>query len=239
MVNRAPGVSYRDLRDWLTLVDSIGELKRIEGADWNLEIGTIAELIYRERPGVIPALLFDNIQGYPQGFRILFGQQLSLRRLALILGLPLEANALGLVDLFRQKLSMLEPLPPRIVDHGAVLENRLSGEDVDLFKFPVPLIHELDGGRFIGTACIAITRDPDEGWVNLGTYRAMAHDSRRMGLFTSSVSKHGRIHMEKYFRARKPCPVVVCVGQDPLLVVAGGHPIESGYSEYDYCGGLK
>jgi UbiD family decarboxylase len=239
MANEITALSYNDLREWLKLVDSIGELKCIEGADCKLEMGTIAELIYRERPGVIPALLFDKIQGYPEGWRVLFGQQLSLRRLALILGLPLEASALRLVDLFRQKLSTLEPLPPRVVDQGAVLENRISGDKIDMFKFPVPLIHEQDGGRFIGTACIAITRDPDEGWVNLGTYRAMAHDSKRMGLFTSSVSKHGRIHMEKYFRAGKPCPVVVCVGQDPLLVIGGGHPIEAGYSEYDYCGALK
>jgi 4-hydroxy-3-polyprenylbenzoate decarboxylase len=230
---------YTDLREWLSLVDSIGELKRIEQADCNLEIGTIAELIYRERPGAIPALLFDKIPGYPQGFRILFGQQLSLRRLALILGLPLEENALTLVDLFRRKLSTLKPMPPRIVGNGPVLENHLSGDKVDLLKFPAPLIHEMDGGRFIGTACIAITRDPEDGWINLGTYRAMVHDARRFGLFTSSVAKHARIHMEKYFRSGKPCPVVLCVGQDPLLVLGGGHPIETGYSEYDYCGGLK
>ena len=72
---------YEDVRQWLELVESMGELKRINGADWNLEIGTMAELIYRERSGTIPALLFDRIKGYPEGFRILFGQQTSYRRL--------------------------------------------------------------------------------------------------------------------------------------------------------------
>jgi 3-polyprenyl-4-hydroxybenzoate decarboxylase len=71
---------YEDVRQWLDLVESMGELKRINGADWNLEIGTMAELIYRERSGTIPALLFDHIKGYPEGFRILFGQQTSYRR---------------------------------------------------------------------------------------------------------------------------------------------------------------
>jgi 3-polyprenyl-4-hydroxybenzoate decarboxylase len=65
--------SYEDVRQWLDLVESMGELKRINGADWNLEIGLMAELIYRERSGTIPALLFDRIKGYPEGFRILFG----------------------------------------------------------------------------------------------------------------------------------------------------------------------
>ncbi len=58
---------YDDVRQWLELVESMGELKRVNGADWNLEIGTMAELIYRERTGTIPALLFDQIKGYPRG----------------------------------------------------------------------------------------------------------------------------------------------------------------------------
>ena len=47
---------YDDVRQWLDLVEKMGELKRVNGADWNLEIGTMAELIYRERTGTIPAL---------------------------------------------------------------------------------------------------------------------------------------------------------------------------------------
>ena len=115
----------------------------------------------------------------------------------------------------------------------------MSGNAIDLLKFPVPKVHELDGGRFIGTACIAITRDPEEGWLNLGTYRAMVHDEKSVGLFMSSAGKHGRMHMEKYFKQGNPCPVVLCVGQDPLLLLAAGNPIELGYSEYDYCGGIR
>ncbi len=230
---------YEGLREWLGIVESMGELKRLNGADWNLEIATLAELIYRERSGVIPALLFDRIKGYPEGFRILFGQHASFRRLALCLGAPPDSVGLKLVDQFRRKLHSLRPIPPRIVKGGPILENQMSGEDVDLLKFPVPIIHELDGGRFIGTACIAVTRDPEEGWLNLGTYRAMVHDRRTMGLFTSAVSKHARVHMEKFFQQGKPCPVVLCVGQDPLLLLGGGNPIEFGYSEYEYCGGLR
>ncbi len=53
---------YEDVRQWLDLVEAMGELKHIKGADWNLEIGAMAELIYRERGGTIPALLFDRIK---------------------------------------------------------------------------------------------------------------------------------------------------------------------------------
>ena len=230
---------YEDVRQWLDLVESMGELKRIDGADWNLEIGTMAELIYRERAGAIPALLFDQIKGYPKGFRILFGQQTSYRRLALMAGLPMDSVALKLVSRFKEKLNNLQPIPPRIVKTGSVFENTMSGDAIDVLKFPVPKVHELDGDRFIGTACIAVTRDPDEGWLNLGTYRAMVHDEKSVGLFMSSAGKHGRMHMEKYFKQGKRCPVVLCVGQDPLLLLAAGNPIELGYAEYDYCGGIR
>lgn len=234
-----PPETYEDLRDWLKIVESMGELKRVNGADWNLEIGTMAELIYRERSGTIPALLFDRIEGYPEGFRILFGQHTSFSRLALAVGLPVDSTGLQLVQRFKEKLSALRPIPPRIVKNGPVFENKMAGDGIDLLKFPAPKIHQLDGGRFIGTASIAITRDPEDGWLNLGTYRAMVHDRKSVGLFMSSVGKHGRMHMEKYFKQGKPCPVVLCVGQDPLLLLAAGNPIELGYSEYDYCGGIR
>ena len=230
---------YEDVRQWLDLVEAMGELKHIKGADWNLEIGAMAELIYRERGGTIPALLFDRIKGYPEGFRILFGQHCSYRRLALAAGLPMDSVGLKLVSRFKEKLNMLQPIPPRIVKNGPILENKMAGDEIDLLKFPVPKVHELDGGRFIGTACIAVTRDPEDGWLNLGTYRAMVHDRNSMGLFMSSAGKHGRMHMEKYFKQGNPCPVVLCVGQDPLLLLAAGNPIELGYSEYDYCGGIR
>ena len=84
---------YADVRQWLDLVESMGELKRVNGADWNLEIGTMAELVYRERSGIIPALLFDRIKGYPEGFRILFGQHTSYRRVVVAAGLPAEPRA--------------------------------------------------------------------------------------------------------------------------------------------------
>src|ERR1043166_4179982 len=128
---------YEDVRQWLDLVESMGELKRINNADWNLEIGTMAELVYRERSGTIPALLFDRIKGYPEGFRILFGQQTSYRRLALMAGLPMDSVGLKLVSRFKEKLSKLQPTPPVVVKSGPVFENTMSGGAIDILKFQI------------------------------------------------------------------------------------------------------
>ena len=55
--------TYKDLREWIELVDKLGELKKIIGADWNLEMGAITELIGREGKYPPPAIIFDNITG--------------------------------------------------------------------------------------------------------------------------------------------------------------------------------
>src|SRR5439155_1307873 len=112
---------------------------------------------------------------------------------------------------------------------GPVLENVLKGSDVNVLKFPAPLLHEHDGGRYIGTDDLVIMRDPEENWVNCGTYRSMVHGPDRVGLWISP-GKHGRQIREKYFRQGKPCPVLISCGHDPLLFLAGGNEIRAGLS---------
>ena len=96
----------------------------------------------------------------------------------------------------------------------------MEGDAVNVLAFPAPIWHEADGGRYIGTGSYDITRDPDDGWVNLGTYRVQALDEKHVGFYISP-GKQGRIHRDKYFARKEPCPVVVVVGGDPLLFLAG------------------
>ena len=53
--------TYKDLREWIELVDKLGELKKISGADQNLEMGTITKLIGRDGKYPPPAIIFDNM----------------------------------------------------------------------------------------------------------------------------------------------------------------------------------
>ena len=75
-------MSYRDVREWMQKVDEMGQLKLVEGADWNLEIGALSVLASKHKENT-PALLFDRIKDYRAGFRILVGFFESLRRSAL------------------------------------------------------------------------------------------------------------------------------------------------------------
>ncbi len=149
---RSPGYAgynepHTDLRDWLERIERTGQIKNIDGADWNLEIGAIAEMIYHNSPENPPCLLFDNIAGYEAGFRVLSGMTNSPKRLAVTLGLPETDTALDVVQSYRDRMKSFAPIPSRTVKSGAVLENVDRDEDVNIFKFPVPFLHELDGVR--------------------------------------------------------------------------------------------
>jgi UbiD family decarboxylase len=229
-------VGYDDLRSWLAEMDSAGELKTIEGAHWDKEIGAICDIM-AERNG--PALLFDKIPDYPAGFRVLGDAFLSNKRTASLLGIPGNLSSVQMVDAWRKRLKEARPLPPVVVDSGPVFENTLTGPDVDLYKFPTPIWHEHDKGRFIGTGCAVVTKDPDNGWVNLGTYRCQIFDKNHVGVGLNP-GKHGTQMMEKFHKQGKAFPVAIVCGMDPVLFMAACSPL-TGWdeSEYDFAGWVK
>ena len=93
LVSHKEGVlrPYKDLREWLGIVKEMGELKVVHGADPNLEIAAITELVRLESQEK-SALLFDQIKGYAPGYRVLTGIINTIRRLALMTNMPVEEN---------------------------------------------------------------------------------------------------------------------------------------------------
>ena len=226
-----------DLRDFIVRADEAGELVHAKGVHWDLEMGALAEAVSHKRSEA-RAVLIDEIPDFPKGFRVLCGGTNSSKRLALALGFPEPHSPLDVVRAYRNRMKVHQPIPPRVVKDGPVLENIQCDVDVDLFKFPVPRLHEDDGGRYIGTDDIVVMRDPEQDWVNAATYRVMVHGKNHAGIWMSP-SKQGRQIMEKYFRMGKPCPVLVSCGHDPLLFLAGNQEVRYGLSEYDYAGGHR
>ena len=229
-----------DLRNFIDQIETKEELKRLNGLHWDKEMGAFMEIVYRTAtPGTAPALLFDRIPGYPEGYRCLYGMLASPRRLGLTMGLDIKENPtrLSLLQEFRQRSSNIAPIPPRDVDNGPILENVDSGAEIDLEKFPVPIHHELDGGRYIGTADAVITRDPDEGWVNLGTYRVQMVSKSQVTCYISP-NKDGRRQVDKYLARREVCPIVIVAGLDPVLWLVSRYQVPWGVGELDYAGGI-
>ena len=226
---------FRDLRGWLQEVEKLGQLEVARGAHWNLEIGTITELVFRQKEK--PVVVFDDIPDYPPGYRVAINTLGSNDRMALTWGLPAGLSTKDLKNRLAEKYATLKPIKPTVVKDGPVMENVLTGDAVDLFKFPTPLWHEDDGGRYIGTGSVDITQDPDENWVNLGTYRVMIMDKNHAGFYISP-GKHGRTHRAKYMAQNKPVPLAISIGHDPLIFLLGSMEFPYGISEYEWAGAI-
>jgi UbiD family decarboxylase len=176
---RQETVKYRGLRGWLDEVEKLGELQRVSGAHWDVEMGALTHMLTEASHGTAPALLFDEVPGYPKGYRTLYGQLSSIQRIALTLGLPLAyKRKVDMVQRYHARMQDLKPLKPRFVNDGPIFENVIEGGAVDVLKFPVPRHHEQDKARFIGTACCVVTKDPDDGWFDLGAYRSQVYDAK-------------------------------------------------------------
>ncbi len=225
-----------DLRTWLGEVDKLGQLMTVENVHWDLELSTLSEII-NERSKTRPAIVFDKIKGYPEGYRVAVNLLSSLQRLALTMGMDHGINEFDFVQHWRHQVKTIEPIEPRTVKSAPLFENVQKGSDIDLFKFPVPRWHELDGGRYIGTDDLVITRDPDENWVNVGTYRIMIHAPDHVGLHMSP-GKHGRVHRDKQHQAGKPLPIAVSFGHHPINFLVASTDVPNRVNEYAYAGGI-
>ena len=139
-----------DLRDWIDRIDGLGQLRRVNGAGCDEEIGALTDL-YMERVGR-PALLFDGIPGYPPGFRVLANVTTAPERIAATLDIPQGLSLRAMVEHCRRFHGALPGIEPRAVHSGPLQENVATGADVDMLRFPTPKWHEDDGGRYLGTA---------------------------------------------------------------------------------------
>ncbi len=228
---------HEDLRELLKRAADVGELLTVDGVDCNLEMGAFTEIVHHTHANP-PAILFQKIPGFPDGFRVVSGTMNSRKRLAIALGFPVPETPMDVVRSYRDRMQLHKSLAPETVETGPILQNIDRDDDVDLNKFPAPLLHERDGGRYIGTDDLVIMYDPDDDWVNVGTYRAMLHDQRTVGLWMSP-GKQGRQIREKYFRRGQPCPVLISCGHDPLLFLGAGNELRFGLSEFAWAGGHR
>jgi len=225
-----------DLREWLAKAEAKGEVKTLKGVPWDLDIGVISEIV--ERKIDMPVLVFDEIPGYPPGYRVLLNAIGSMDRFAMTVGFPQGLSTVELVQEWRRRMKEAQLLPPKVVDSGPVMENVDVGEEVNVLKFPAPKWHELDGGRYIGTGDMVITRQPEGGWLNFGTYRVMVHDRNHLGLMIGP-GHHGRWQMEKWHAEGKAMPVAIAMGMDPFLFLVSSREVPAGISEYDFAGAIR
>jgi 4-hydroxy-3-polyprenylbenzoate decarboxylase len=231
-------LAYNDLRDWIKQLDKAGELKRITAeVDPILEMAEIADRAAKLGRGTAkaggPALLFENVKGYPKA-RVLMNQFGSERRMKL----ALETNSLDdIAGRIRELLHPVSPtgfidklkMLPKLAEVGGFFPKVISakdapckevihlGDDISLFDLPVLKTWPQDGGRFITLPCV-ITRDPKSGKRNVGMYRMQIYDARTTGMHWQR-QKVAAEHMRDRLRASTPD---LAGNVDLMALTAGG-----------------
>ena len=231
-----PQIVYEDLREWLDEARKLGEVKDVSGLSWQQDIGMIAGAAPHDENA--SCFVFDDIPGTIPGSRVLvnfFGG----KRKNMTLGFPPDLGKVDLSEGFRTSFMVpMKRIAPTYVDRGPILENVMQGADVDITRFPAPKWHEPDGGRYIGTGSFNVSRDPDEGWINCGTYRVMIHDATTAGFYISP-GKHGRQMRDRYQARGEPMPVAVVCGGDPMTFLMACSEVPYGVCEYEIVGGMR
>ena len=235
------GRPIQDIREWLDRAEGINELVQIDKpVDRDEEMSAITYLVAKQSPS--PAILFENPKGYedsPIGARMLWNiLGPSSKRIALTIEEPPETPTLELIRRLKDK--MKDRVPPREVPatEAPVYENTLAGADIDLEQLPIPRHWPMDGGRYAGTADAVFTRDPDSGYLNVGTYRMMLQGKQQAGLYLSP-GKDARLHITRYWEKGEPVPVAAAWGIDPLFMLVGSQTFPKNVSEYEFAGGIK
>jgi 4-hydroxy-3-polyprenylbenzoate decarboxylase len=222
-----------DLRSFITRLEEAGELARVKASvDWKYELGAISRQVFGPPPG--PALLFENIKDYSTS--VFVGGLHTIRRIAIALGLDPETDEPALLQEYGHRLE--KPLEPVLVDSGPCKDNKFFDDKVNALMFPVPWWNEQDGGRYIGTWNQIVSKDPETGWTNVGTYRMMVHEPNVLGIQFSPF-QHIAMMFAKYKKMNRPMPIAVTIGNDPVAMFASASPFPEGVNEWTMAGALR
>ncbi|GAB4293157.1 MAG: 4-hydroxy-3-polyprenylbenzoate decarboxylase [Thiohalomonadaceae bacterium] len=246
-------MKYKDLRDFIALLERRGELKRITvEIDPYLEMTEICDRTLRAGG---PALLFENPKGHsvpvlgnlfgtPERVALGMGEESvgALREVGRLLAFLKEPeppkglrDALDKLPKFKQVLNMA----PKVVKDAPCQEIVLEGDDVDLGQLPIQTCWPGDAAPLI-TWGLVVTRGPHKERQNLGIYRQQVLGRNKV--IMRWLSHRGGALDFREFQQKfpgQPFPVAVALGADPATILGAVTPVPDTLSEYAFAGLLR
>jgi 4-hydroxy-3-polyprenylbenzoate decarboxylase len=238
-------MSFRDLREWIALLEREGELRRIVAeVDPHLEV---TEIVDRTVKAGGPALLFERPRGSKHP--LLINQFGTERRMCLAFGVErLDDVAARLGDVLEMQppeglaakvrglrtLKSIADSRPKVVRSGACQEIVLRGDQVDLGALPVMTCWPGDAAPFV-TLPAVITRDPRTGGRNVGMYRLQVLGPR-------STAMHWQLHKDgraDFMFSEGRLEVAVALGLDPITAYSASAPLPKHIDEFMLAGFLR
>ena len=244
-------MKFKDLREFIRFLEDKGELRRITApVNHELEITEITDRVIKSGG---PALLFENVIGFDTPVLVnMYGTQ---QRTAWAVGVEnlddLAGRVEGLLDMMHDppqglmgklkalgQLVHLASFQPKTVTNAPCQEVVIQGSDVDLYRFPILKCWPLDGGPFI-TLPLVITKDPETGVQNYGTYRMQVYDKQTTGMHwqTHKVGTHH--YRLSHELGLEKLDVSVALGGDPATIWTGSAPLPPEMDEMAVAGFLR
>jgi 4-hydroxy-3-polyprenylbenzoate decarboxylase len=238
--------SYADLHEHLDRLERAGLLYRID-APVNKDTEMHPLVRWQFRGGIAEAdrkaFLFTNItdaKGRRYDLPVVIGAYAATPEIYRI-----GMNVPTLADVGPAwERAIAHPVPPRIVADAPCQEvviagAALEGEGQGLTALPIPISTPgFDAAPYL-TATGVITRDPDSGVQNLGTYRGQLKAPTRLGMMMlANIRAGGLEHWRKYRARGQPMPVAIIVGAPPLVAFQGPQKLRLDLDELAVAGGL-
>jgi 4-hydroxy-3-polyprenylbenzoate decarboxylase len=246
-------IRYRDLRDFIALLEARGELRRVPlEVDPRLEMTEICDRVLRAGG---PALLFENPKGFgipvlgnlfgtPERVALGMGAESveALREIGKLLAFLKQPDppkglkaAWESLPIFRKVLDMA----PKRVRSAAAQELVIEAADVDLGSLPVQTCWPGDAGPLI-TWGLVVTRGPNQKRQNLGIYRQQVIGRNRVIMRWLS-HRGGALDFRDWTEAHpgEPFPIAVALGADPATILGAVTPVPDALSEYAFAGLLR
>ncbi len=225
---------HKDVREFIDELKKTEDIIQVDHeVNWDLELGAIGRRAYEKKE---KAILFNKVKDYP-GQSVFSGMLGTFRRVAISLGLPPSSSVKDIYAEYEKRIE--NPIKPEVVDSAPCKENIISENDVDLYQFPTPYLHDGDGGRYIGTWAFEVTKEPDTGWQNWGMYRFMIHNKRYIVGWPRFSGHLGKVLHEKYVPNNEPMPMALVIGTNPSCLSVSTVSFGIGVDEADYAGALN
>jgi 2,5-furandicarboxylate decarboxylase 1 len=211
-----------NFRQFLDRLRQVGELVDLHQP---VDIRHIATLVDQSKT----ALFFHNVIGYDMP--VVSGIIRSRERAIMALGCE---NYREIED--RLSAAIAKPIPPKYVKSSPTREVVLLGDDVDLYKLPIPMSSIYDGGPMI-TAGVVIAKDPELG-INSGIYRFIVKEKALTGIDIVTPNNM-RLFAQRAFEGGRPCPISISIGTHPIEITGSGYRAALGVDEMAIAGGIR
>jgi 4-hydroxy-3-polyprenylbenzoate decarboxylase len=225
-------MAYRDLREYLARLEEKGLLCHVTAeVDKDWELSAVCRHTFRSIPQEQrPALMFDKIKGstIPLVIGILGGSRE-------IYATALDTTIDGIWDVWQRGKT---PIPPRVVESGCCQEVVYMGEDADLEMFPAPIWTVGEDPGPYHTSPFVISRDPETGVPNMGTYRVQVKSAQRAGIMIAP-NRHMNFHIDKNEAVGRDTEVAIVLGTDPVVGLTSVSPFPYGVDELSAAGGIR